>query len=64
MTLPHEESHALLQTREFLFDLLNPKENPRVPKAIRLKARALVKHYPYIDRIVRCFTPERWFNER
>ena len=26
--------------------LLDPKKTPRIPKDIRIKARALLKHYP------------------
>lgn len=46
MTIPVERTHAVLRTREFLINLLNPKATPRVPRAIRQSARALLKHYP------------------
>ena len=46
MTLPHERELAVHNTREFLLSLLNPTLTPRVPRAIRLEARALLKHYP------------------
>lgn len=46
MTLPYERIYAVDNTREFLFDLLDPKKTPRIPKDIRIKARALLKHYP------------------
>lgn len=38
---------ALLKTREFLSSLLNPKETPRVSKAIRNEASDCLKHYPF-----------------
>lgn len=51
MTLPHEELHALIATRNFLYDLLDPKKTPRVPRSIRLRARRVCKHYPFPDEI-------------
>ena len=47
MTLPDEAHRAVTQTRKFLVDLLDPKKTPRVPFAIRVQARRLVKHYPF-----------------
>lgn len=47
MTLPHEELHALIATRNFLNDLMDPQRTPRVPRSIRLRARRLSKHYPF-----------------
>lgn len=47
MSLPSEEANAIDAARRFLFDLLNPKATPRVPKAVRERARRVVKHYPY-----------------
>lgn len=47
MTMPDEAHRAVVQTRRFLLDLLNPQKTPRVPTAVRLQARRLVKHYPF-----------------
>jgi len=47
MTLPHEEYNSLLKAKEFLYDLLNPKITPDVPKAVRERARNILKHYPF-----------------
>ena len=47
MTMPDEAHRAVVQTRRFLVDLLDPKKTPRVPSAIRVQARRLVKHYPF-----------------
>lgn len=55
MSLPSEEAHAVESARRFLFDLLDPKVTPRVPRSVRERARRVVKHYP--------FTVE-WFVER
>lgn len=46
MTLPHERYRSVNQTREFLYELLDPKKTPRVPKAIRQQARHCLRHYP------------------
>lgn len=47
MTLPHEEARAVASTRLFLIALCNPAITPRVPKVVRQKAQALLKHYPW-----------------
>lgn len=51
MTLPHEEVNSLNGVREFLYDLLDPKKTPRVPRAVRLRAHRLAKHFPMSHRI-------------
>lgn len=35
-----------MQTREFLFDLADPKKTPRLPKEIRRRAVWCLRHYP------------------
>ena len=47
MTLPFERLRAVNSTREFLFDLAIPSKTPRVPKEVRDRARALLRHYPF-----------------
>lgn len=46
MTLPDERARAVIYTRRFLFDLINPKKFRRVPKQVREIAYNLLKHYP------------------
>lgn len=46
MTIPCEKTNAVNRTREFLYDLLNSRITPKVPKHIRDKAASLLKHYP------------------
>jgi len=46
MTLPVERKYAVDNTRIFLYNLMDPKKTPRVPKAIRLDAYRCLKHYP------------------
>lgn len=46
MTLPDERTRAVLNTKRFLLDLLDPKKTPKVPKKIRKQAYSLLKHYP------------------
>ena len=43
MTLPDERYRAVVRTQEFLVEILN---TPRVPKAIKEKARYCLRHYP------------------
>lgn len=47
MTLPNERFNAVRNAREFLYDLLDPKKTPRVPKSVRTRARNCLKHYPW-----------------
>ena len=52
MTLPYERYNAVKRTEQFLIELLDSKKTPRVPKHIRERAYALLKHYPggyYLD---------------
>jgi hypothetical protein len=46
MTLPSERVRAVINTRGFLFRLLDPHFTPRVPKFIRQEAGHLLRHYP------------------
>lgn len=46
MTLPNERRMAVLRTEDFLKDLLNPVKTPRVPKEIRARASACLRHFP------------------
>ena len=46
MTMPDERFRAVRYAREFLYDLLDPKKTPRVPKEIRRRALSALRHYP------------------
>lgn len=46
MTLPYEELNSINYTRQFLYDLLNSKKIPRIPKIVRKQALYLLRHYP------------------
>jgi hypothetical protein len=46
MTLPDERYRALKMAEELMMDLLDPSKTPRVPKAVRAQARAVLRHYP------------------
>lgn len=46
MTLPYERKNAVDRTRQFLYDLLDPKKTPRVPRTVREDAYRCLKHYP------------------
>ena len=51
MTIPSEEKYSLLETKKFLFLLLDRHATPGVPGWIRDRAIWLLKHYPYDMRI-------------
>lgn len=46
MTLPDERYRSLVQTKKFLYELLNSQQTPRVPKIIRQRANSLLRHWP------------------
>jgi len=46
MTLPDERYRSLVQTKNFLIELLNTQKTPRVPKIIRQRAHSLLRHWP------------------
>ncbi len=48
MTIPVERTRAVLYTRDFLFDLIDPRKTPKVPRAIRQQASRCLRHYPGI----------------
>lgn len=43
MTLPNERYRAILNARQFLLSVL---VLPRIPTAVRMDARSVLKHYP------------------
>jgi len=48
MSTKEEKLRALIRTRQFLFDLLDPKKTPKVPRFIRRRASDCLKHYPFM----------------
>lgn len=46
MTTPDERTRALVCTLSFLQQLQEPGATPRVPRAVRERARALERHFP------------------
>lgn len=46
MTLPDERFRAVIQTKNFLAELLDPAKTPRIPKRIREQAGWCLRHYP------------------
>jgi hypothetical protein len=44
--MPDERFRAVRYAREFLYDLLDPKKTPKVPKEIRQRALRVLRHYP------------------
>jgi hypothetical protein len=52
VTLPVERTRAVLWTRKFLFDLLDPRKTPRVPRSVRRTAASLLRHYPWTSDMI------------
>ena len=46
MSTPMEQARAIASARRFLFDLCLPSKIKKVPREVRLEARARVKHFP------------------
>ena len=46
MTMPDERTRSLVQTREFLQELVDSERTPGVPEAVRRQAHRLLRHYP------------------
>lgn len=46
MTLPDERFRALKYGKKLIEELCDPGKTPRVPGAVRDKARAVLRHYP------------------
>lgn len=62
MTTPTDRTRALLQTKQFLRELTDKTDMPRVPQSVRDIARRLIKHYPTYADIARAHEamPERY----
>jgi len=54
MTLPDERYRAVKWARELMYDLMDPKKTPGVPKNIREQARSVLRHYPSEYDMNRC----------
>lgn len=46
MTIPYERTRSLIETKQLLQELQDPKLTPRVPASVREIARKLLRHYP------------------
>ena len=46
MTLPDERYRAVIAAERLLKDLCDPSVTPRVPRAVRSRASAVLRHYP------------------
>ena len=60
MTLPDERYRAVLAAEQFLQDLLDSGKTPRVPAAIRQRARSVLRHYPSKWDMDRAATAADW----
>jgi hypothetical protein len=48
---------ALLQARDLLQALSNPRRTPRLTRDLRAQARAALLHYPSEERLITCAHP-------
>jgi len=46
MTLPDERYRAIMYAKSLCEDLLDSRKTPKVPKAIRERARGVLRHFP------------------
>ena len=46
MTMPDEMFNSLRNARHFMLALMDSKQTPKIPKAIRQRARDRLKHFP------------------
>jgi len=53
MTLPRERAQAMHNMREFCLALSDPKQTPRVPRAVRQRALRALRHYPWKSDVAR-----------
>ena len=51
MTVPFERTRALVQAKEFLAAMMDPKLTPRTPRWMRGRAKAILRHYPGLAEI-------------
>ena len=45
-TTPKQQKDSIKKAAAFLLALTKPKVSPRVPKAIRAEAKAILEHFP------------------
>jgi len=46
MTLPDERYRSIKMAEQLLRDLCDPKQTPRIPQQLRLRAAQCLRHYP------------------
>lgn len=46
VTMPDERTRALLETKDFLVELISAEATPGVPDSVRREARRLLRHFP------------------
>lgn len=61
MTMPHERTRSMIQTRDFLVDL---SKDQALPESIRNNARRLLRHYPTSNEILLAGKVEEQMNNR
>ena len=49
MSLRSEQYRALRKTRDFLYDLCDPRKRPKSVAEMRQRVRSCTKHFPHLD---------------
>ena len=62
--LPLEEYHGLKETYKLLCHLIDPQKTPKIPKYIRDKARACLRHYPSGRKLEEIYATVDYFEPR
>ena len=57
MTMVHERTRSVVQTEQFLRDIMR---NKSVSESLRIQAESLLRHYPDADKIWRAGRQEKW----
>lgn len=61
-TTIYQRTTSVLSTQNFLRALIDPKQTPHVPAAVRHSATLLLKHYPHLHEMEKTARacPELW----
>jgi hypothetical protein len=51
VTTPEERTRTVLQTKDFLVELIRPEQTPGIPDAVRREAHRLLRHYPGLSEL-------------
>lgn len=50
MSIRSEQYHALLYSRQLLFEMLDCKRRPKTVKELNMRIRFCLRHFPYLKK--------------